>query len=113
MINRPISDILQDQYSSVWSSPSDEYKVENPQEFFRTAVMNEPKEVLYKIRFTKEKVIRAIEKLNKSAAAGPDGLDNNVLYKLREVLAGPLTKFFRILWTMVHTYGKPSMSFLY
>ena len=95
VINRPISDILQDQYSSVWSTPSDKYKVENPKEFFRTAVKNEPKEVLFKKRFTKEKVIKAIEKLNKSAAAGPDGLDNNILYKLREVLAGPLYKIFQ------------------
>lgn len=49
MIDRPIPDVLQDQYSSVWSSPSTKYKVDNPKDFFRTTVENEPNEVLYKI----------------------------------------------------------------
>ena len=74
--------------------PSSKYKVDNPKEFFRTSTNSEPNEVLFKVRFTKDKVIKAIEKLNKTAAAGPDGLDNNILFKLREILAQPLSRVF-------------------
>ena len=55
----------------------------------------EPNEILYKIRFTRDKVLKAIEKSNKKAASGPDGIDNNLLYNLREVLAGPLASIFQ------------------
>ena len=95
VIDRPVSDILQDQYTSVWSHPLDKYKVKNPEEFFRTGVDSEPSEILYKVRFTREKVLKTIEELNKKAAPGPDRIDDNILFNLREILTGPLAKIFQ------------------
>ena len=37
VIDRPVPDILQDHYSSVWSIPSENYKV-NDLKFFKTSV---------------------------------------------------------------------------
>ena len=109
VIKRPEADTLQDQYSSVWCQPSEKYKVSDPKSFFRTEVENEPSEVLYKVRFSRDKVLKAIEKLNRKAAPGPDGIDNTILYQLREVLAGPLAKIFqesmdngKYLWKTQH-----------
>ena len=95
MINRPVADVLQDQYSSVWSIPAENYKVDDPKQFFRTSVQEEPEEILFKVKFTKDKVIKAIEKLNRKAASWPDGVDNNIIYKLREFLAEPLANIFQ------------------
>ena len=95
VINKPVANVLQEQYSSVWSKPSEKYKVNNPNQFFRTSVKGEPEEILFRVNFTKEKVLKAIEKLNKKAASGPDGIDNNIIYKLRESLAEPLSRIFQ------------------
>ena len=40
-------------------------------------------------------MLKAIEKLNRKAASGPDGVDNNIIYKLREFLAEPLANIFQ------------------
>ena len=63
-------------YSSVWSQPSKDHIVEDPKLFFKTFADDGPEETLFKVRFTEEKVMKAIEKLNKEAAAGPDGVSN-------------------------------------
>ena len=55
----------------------------------------EPNEILFRVVFNSEKVTKAIEKVNRKAAAGPDGIDNNVLYKLREIIAEPLSRIFQ------------------
>ena len=95
IIDEPVAETLQRQYSSVWSIPSKDHIVENPSLFFKTSVSDEPKKILFKVRFTKEKVMKAIEKLNKEAAAGPDGVSNLLLYKLRSCISEPLAKIFQ------------------
>ena len=50
---------------------------------------------MFRVSFNEEKVIKVIEKVNKDAAAGPDGLSNLLLYKLRYVLGKPLAKIFQ------------------
>ena len=95
IIDEPVAETLQRQYSSVWSIPSKDHTVEDPNLFFKTSVSEEPEEILFKVRFTKEKVMKAIENLNKEAAAGPDGVSNLLLYKLRSGISGPLAKIFQ------------------
>ena len=69
----------------------------------------EPNEVLFKVRFTEAKVLQALEKVNKEAASGPDGMSNLILYKLRKHLAKPLSRIFqdsmdkgKYLWKSQH-----------
>ena len=38
----------------MWNEPIEEFKIPNPKTFFRVSIPDEPKEVLYKIRFTPE-----------------------------------------------------------
>ena len=83
ILKEPVAETLQKQYSSVWSEPSKEHLVSDPKSFFKTSVKDEPKEVLFTVRFTEEKVIKALEKVIKEAASGPDGVNNLLLYKLR------------------------------
>ena len=47
--------------------------------------------------------------MNKKAAAGSDGIDNNILYKLRDIIADPLSRIFqcsfdngKYLWKKQH-----------
>ena len=44
VINSPVANVLQEQYSSVWSKPAENYKVDDPKQFFRTSVQGEPEE---------------------------------------------------------------------
>lgn len=92
-----MAETLQNQYSSVWSNPSQDHVVKDPIVFFKTSVKEEPVEVLFNVRFTEDKVIKALEKVNKEVPAGPDGVNNQLLYKLRSVLGKPLSKMFRDL----------------
>ena len=46
VIKIPEADTLQDEYSCVWSYPSEKYRVQNPKEFFRTQTEKEPIEIL-------------------------------------------------------------------
>ena len=69
--------------------------ISDPVSFFKTSVNEEPNEVLFTVRFTEEKVIKALEKVPKEAASGPDGVNNLLLYKLRYLLGKPLAKIFQ------------------
>ena len=40
-------------------------------------------------------MLKAIEKLNRKAAPGSEGIDNNLIYDIRDILAGPLANIFR------------------
>ena len=53
--------------------------------FFKTSVPDEPEEIIFKVRFTESKVLKALEKVNVGAASGPDGVSNLLLFKLRSV----------------------------
>ena len=93
-IDKPTEEILQDQYRKMWNEPIENFKITDPSSFFRDSINDEPNEILYKIRFTKDKVEKSLRKIEINASAGPDGVPGILLNKLAEQLAEPLVKIY-------------------
>ena len=87
-----ITEMLKEQYNSVFSSPREDKKVSSPVEFFSINTANEQ---LDNIVFDKEDVIDAIDKLNKSSSCGPDGVPAIFLKMCKRSLSEPLEILFR------------------
>ena len=68
--------------------------IDDPNIFFKQSTESEPKEILFKVRFTKEKVEKSLKKIEVSASAGPDGIPGILLNKLAEQLAEPLSNIY-------------------
>jgi len=84
---------LVEQYSSSFSQPDPEYKIENPSEFFS---MNEESvgPILGDIDFTQKSFIDAIKEVKNNAAPGTDRFPAILLKECAEELSEPLY----ILW---------------
>ena len=78
----------------MWNEPIENFKITDPSSFFRDSINDEPNEILYKIRFTKDKVEKSLRKIEINASAGPDGVPGILLNKLAEQLAEPLVKIY-------------------
>ena len=63
-------DMLKQQYESVYSSPVQSMKIEDPIDFFN---INNAEEQLNNVVFNRNDIIEALEKLSTSLAPGPDG----------------------------------------
>ena len=81
-----MAEILVDQYSSVFSTPSSD-----PPNIINS---NNSDRILSDVVITAEEMEASINELRPSAAAGPDGFPAILLKKCKQVLAGPLT----LLW---------------
>ena len=58
-----MEEILQDQYKKMWNKPLPGFLIEDSKSFFKQSTQNEPNEILFTVRFTKEKVQKSLEKI--------------------------------------------------
>ena len=66
----------------------------NPDTFFKDSSNIKLNEILYKMRFTKEKVWDSLKKREINAKAEPEGVPVILLNKLADQLAGSLAKIY-------------------
>lgn len=92
----------------MWSIPRKEFKIQNPASFFNDC---DDKPKIKKIKFTKEKIIKAIMKLKSSGSSGPDGITPLLMKIFSEELSTPLltiyensmnTGVFPEIWKLAH-----------
>ena len=87
-----IAEMLRKQYDSVFSTPKEENKISNPDEFFST---NNSLTELDNITFNRNDIIEKIDSLSVGAAAGPDGVLAILLKKSKHSLVDALEILFR------------------
>ena len=87
--NQEMAEILSNQYTKVFSKPSNETNTENNQQNTNL------KSFLSNIEIKEEDFREAITSLSTNAAAGPDGFPAILLKKCKENLAKPLTLLWR------------------
>ena len=85
-----MGDLLQDQYTSVFSNPA--HDSINPAEFFAD---DDTGNGLNDITFSILDIIKAINELSNTAAAGPDGISAFFLKQCKESIACPLYLLYR------------------
>ena len=90
--SQKMSEMLADQYSSVFSQPK--YPGTLPHELFPDEPLNGSS--ITKILFSDEELEEAMDELSVNAAAGPDGFPAILLKKCRKVLAPPLANIWRM-----------------
>ena len=89
---REISQLLLEQFSSVFSTPSNDKKVTNPDLFF---LDNENETQLDDIIINDDHIISAVNEMSASSSAGPDGLPSSFLKECLPALIQPLKILFR------------------
>ena len=92
---------LSNQYSSVFVSSRNEWKVEDPVEFFSSPDITLTDTELADIDFTEEDILNACAELKSDSAAGADGIPAKLLKICRKELAKPLY----VLWRASLTQG--------
>jgi len=90
---KSISEALNDQYKSVFSTPSQMHKIINPQEFFSTPQHQGP--TFSSFTFDKQNILDSIKEIANNSASGPDKFPAILLKKCAEELCLPLHN----LWT--------------
>ena len=88
-----MSEALSNQYTSVFSTPSQVHKVQDPRGFFSTSTQSNPK--FDSLIFSKENVVDAIKEIANNSASGPDNFPAILLKNCAEELSPPLY----ILWS--------------
>ena len=89
---KTIADMLKEQYESVYSTPFEDKKVTNPQEFFS---QNSAAHQIDSFNIDREDIIDALDKLGRSSSAGPDGVPSILLKNCKRSLSHPLLIMFR------------------
>ena len=89
---REISQLLLEQFSSVFSTTSNDKKVTNPDLFF---LDNENETQLDDIIINDDHIISAVNEMSASSSAGPDGLPSSILKECIPELIQPLKILFR------------------
>ena len=91
-----MSDLLLNQFSSVFTIPSANHVISDVTSFFyadeHSNLNLKPK--LTTINFTKEDVESAIKSLKINSAPGPDGMTGELLMNCASVISGPLSALF-------------------
>lgn len=85
-----MAQLFQTQYTSVYSDPKPEFKVNSPEHFFTESPLG-----LNTLEFSDEDMIKAINSMNSNSASGPDGFPAILLKHLAQELAFPL----KGIWT--------------
>ena len=88
--SKEMADLLSNQYATVFSTPIDPKQLPG-----KPRKLTSSGQSLHSISFTEEDIIQAINEISLTAAAGPDGFPAILLKKCKEVLAIPLTIFWR------------------
>ena len=86
---------LSRQYSSVFVQPREEWKVQDPEDFFDFFGSAEEESSLADISFTEEDIVKACAELKSGSAAGADGIPASLLKTCRKELAKPLYLLWR------------------
>ena len=89
-----MADILSKQYTSVFSIPKPEYKVQDPITFFSNTTP-EQYTTLTDITFTPDDVEQALGELKPTSASGPRGWSAFLLHTYKGTLAAPLHTMWR------------------
>lgn len=89
-----MAEILSDQYKSVFSTPNNNKKIDNPLRFFNTI---NPKAIqsLSDIQFTERDIEQALNDLNPTSTDGPDGWSAFLLHNFRKLYATPIYLLWR------------------
>ena len=90
-----MSELLNKQFTSVFTKPKESYKLHNPESFFRQNENLENAEAMTDIEFTIDDVIKAVEQLKENSASGPDGWSATFMKKCKIALAVPLSIIWR------------------
>lgn len=90
-----ISEILNDQFRSVFTPPLQHMQVSNPAEFFTAANTKTEAVMIDYINIGEDDVIRAIDEINPHSATGPDGFPVTLLKTCKRVLAKPLQSLYQ------------------
>ena len=88
-----ISQLLLEQFSSVFSTPSTDEKVTDPDSFFTYNIDGKP--LLTDIIIDDEHIVSAVKEMSVSSSAGPDGLPSSFLKNCLPVLIKPLKILLR------------------
>ena len=90
-----LSEMLSSQYSSVYSSPSD--NIENIESLFEedSKSKNESHFGIYDIDFDEHDIMQAISELSTNSSAGPDRFPAMFLLKCKKSLSAPLCQLWR------------------
>ena len=107
-IEKPVEEILQDQYKNMWNQPLPDFLIEDSNLFFKQSTENEPNEILFTVRFNQEKVEKSLKKIEISATASPDGIPGILLNKLAEQLAEPLSIIYTKSMKLGNFIGRPN-----
>ena len=86
-----ITEVLKEEYESVYIIPMETVLVSNPHEFFKC---NNAAEQLNNIFPVKEDTLEALDKLDPDSSAGPVGMQSILLKKCKRSLAEPLEILF-------------------
>ena len=88
-----ISECLSNQFSSVYSTPDPNHKIEDPESFFDLTDCDLPS--LQDIEFTEEMIEKAIDSLKANSAAGPDHISALLLKSCKRELRKPIFLLWR------------------
>ena len=93
VINESIAEQLQKQYCSVWSEPSELYKVQSPSDFFNDSNFNGI--AISDYIFTDEDILWSIKKIDGSEGRGIDAIPGILLKELKYELIEPLKYIYQ------------------
>ena len=88
-----LAEMLQEQYCSVFTKPSEEHEIPNISELFDNYDESSP--TLSDLSFTKEDIVKSIAEIKANSAPGPDGFSALLLRECATQLSDPLFIIFR------------------
>ena len=93
LVTKPesITEMLKEQYESVYSSPKESMKIQDAQEFFSQSNASEQ---LDNVTFDRLDVLDALDKLSSNSSPGPDGIPSILLKRCKYSLVDALTIIF-------------------
>ena len=93
--HKRISEILNEQFKSVFTTPMGHMQINKPDEFFSTTALHREMVTIDYIDIKEEDVISAIDEMSLNSATGPDGLPAILLKSCKQALAKPLQILFQ------------------
>ena len=90
-----MSEILNEQFKSVFTSPLGHMHVNRPDELFATTTARRDAAKIDYINIEEEDVVSAIDDMSLNSAAGPDGFPAVLLKSCKRALAKPLQLLFQ------------------
>ena len=89
--NKKMSELLDEQYNSVFSTPDPTMTIKYPRNFFGHPQAN----TLSDIKITREDIVDAIKTISQNSSGGPDEFPAILLKQCRKSLAHPLQLLYK------------------